>query len=103
MTSSPITTYSGRGTTKKNVDKDKHTIIYTGKSVPPKLAGEEGMNKSPLHVNLTRGDDKLDPRSRINLGKTYPVEWNTKVKEIGCLDKSSMVKLTSYWKSLMDT
>ena len=61
------------------------------------------MNKNPLRVIPVRADEKLDTRSRINLGKTYPVEWNTKVKEIGRLEKSSLVKMIAYWKSLINT
>ncbi|KAL8882022.1 MAG: hypothetical protein Q9198_000897 [Flavoplaca austrocitrina] len=98
----PITTYSGQGAAKKSIDKNAHAIIYTGSSPPEILQGEQGMNKSPLRVVPVRPDAKLDPRSRVNLGKTYPVEWNTKVKEIGRLDKSSLVKLISYWKALMN-
>lgn len=61
------------------------------------------MNKNPLRVIPARADEKLDPLSRVNLRKTYPVEWNTKVKEIGRLGKSSHVKMISYWKTLMNT
>ncbi|KAI4272962.1 MAG: hypothetical protein LQ337_004962 [Flavoplaca oasis] len=98
----PITTYGGKGAAKKSIDKNAHTIIYTGSSPPEILQGEQGMNKSPLRVVPVRPDAKLDTRSRVNLGKTYPVEWNTKVKEIGRLDKSSLVKLINYWKTLMN-
>ncbi|KAL8913058.1 MAG: hypothetical protein Q9171_002038 [Xanthocarpia ochracea] len=99
----PITTYSGKGATKKSIDKNAHAIIYTGSSPPERLPGEQGMNKNPLRVIPVRADEKLDTRSRINLGKTYPVEWNTKVKEIGRLEKSSLVKMIAYWKSLINT
>ncbi|KAI4261936.1 MAG: hypothetical protein L6R42_002879 [Xanthoria sp. 1 TBL-2021] len=99
----PILTYSGKGATKKSIDKNAHAIIYTGSSAPEKLPDEQGMNKNPLRVIPVRADEKLDPVSRVNLRKTYPVEWNTKVKEIGRLDKSSHVKMISYWKTLMNT
>ncbi|KAL8920318.1 MAG: hypothetical protein Q9172_004550 [Xanthocarpia lactea] len=93
----------GKGATKKSIDKNAHAIIYTGSSPPERLPGEQGMNKNPLRVIPVRADEKLDTRSRINLGKTYPVEWNTKVKEIGRLEKSSLVKMIAYWKSLINT
>ena len=99
---SPITTYGGKGAAKKSIDKNAHAIIYTGSSAPEQLQGEQGMNKSPLRVLPVRPDAKLDTRSRVNLGKIYSVEWNTKVKEIGRLDKASLVKLISYWKALMN-
>ncbi|KAL8730156.1 MAG: hypothetical protein Q9166_004239 [cf. Caloplaca sp. 2 TL-2023] len=91
----------GKGATKKSIDKNAHAIIYTGSDPPERLSEEKGMNKSALRVIPVRADEKLDPRSRVNLGKTYPVEWNTKVKEIGRLEKSSLVKMITYWKSLM--
>ncbi|KAL8774282.1 MAG: hypothetical protein Q9209_001033 [Squamulea sp. 1 TL-2023] len=83
-------TYSGQGAAKKSVDKNAHAIIFTSTSPPEKLPGEHGMNKSPLRVIPVRADEKLDSRSRVNLAKPYSIEWNTKVKEIGCLDKSSL-------------
>ncbi|KAL8847873.1 MAG: hypothetical protein Q9221_007084 [Calogaya cf. arnoldii] len=98
----PILTYRGKGATKKIVDKSAHAIIYTGSSAPEKLPDEQGMNKNPLRVIPVRADEKLDTRSRVNLGKTYPVEWNTKVKEIGRVEKASLVKLLTYWKLLMN-
>lgn len=61
------------------------------------------MKKSPLQVIPIRADEKLDSMSRVNLGKTYTVEWNTKVKEIGNVEHSSLVKMINYWKKLMDT
>ncbi|KAL8645618.1 MAG: hypothetical protein Q9226_007219 [Calogaya cf. arnoldii] len=98
----PILTYRGKGATKKSVDKSAHAIIYTGSSAPERLPEEQGMNKNPLRVIPVRADEKLDPLSRVNLGKTYPVEWNTKVKEIGRIEKPSLVKLLTYWKLLMN-
>ncbi|KAL8805310.1 MAG: hypothetical protein Q9200_005483 [Gallowayella weberi] len=92
MTSSPILTYSGKGATKKSIDQSAHAIIYTGKAPPDKLPEEQKMNKNPLRVIPVRPDEKLDSRSRINLGKTYTVEWNTKVKEIGHLERNSLDK-----------
>ncbi|KAL8786391.1 MAG: hypothetical protein Q9213_002807 [Squamulea squamosa] len=98
----PIMTYGGQGAAKKSVDKTAHAIIFTGKSPPERLPGEQGMDKSPLRVIPVRPDEKLDSRSRINLAKTYSIEWNTKVKEIGCLDKPSLVKMMAYWRNLMN-
>ncbi|KAI4229552.1 MAG: hypothetical protein LQ349_006382 [Xanthoria aureola] len=96
----PITTYSGHGATKKSVDQTAHAIIYTGSSAPVKLPGEQGMNKNPLRVIPVRADEKLDPLSRVNLGKTYTVEWNTKVKEIGRIEKTSLINMLAYWRKL---
>ncbi|KAL8949705.1 MAG: hypothetical protein Q9222_004214 [Ikaeria aurantiellina] len=94
----PITTYSGKGTAKRNIDKSAHAIIYTGSLPPEKTPEEHGMNKTAIKVLPVRQDEKLDPMSRVNLGKTYSIEWNNKVKEIGCVEPKSLVRLISYWK-----
>ncbi|KAI4214757.1 MAG: hypothetical protein LQ351_002833 [Letrouitia transgressa] len=96
----PITTYQGRGATKHGIDQRSHTIVFSGTYAPPKLPGEDKMNKVPLKVDLFSPSEKLDEKSRINLGKPYPIEWNVKVKEIGQLDKSSTQKMIAYWKDL---
>ncbi|KAI4106945.1 MAG: hypothetical protein L6R37_001944 [Teloschistes peruensis] len=92
----------GKGTMKKGVDKNAHTIIYTGDRVPQKLSGEREMRKAPLRVIPDGPEEMLDPMSRINLGKPYPVEWNNRVKPIGRLDSASRVQLMAYWKSLVN-
>ncbi|KAI4174588.1 MAG: hypothetical protein LQ343_002161 [Gyalolechia ehrenbergii] len=91
----------GQGAAKKGVDQNAHTIIYTGSRPPNKQASEQGMKKSPLRVIPVRADEKLDSMSRVNLGKTYTIEWNTKVKEIGDVELNSLVNMKAYWKQLL--
>ncbi|KAL9603953.1 MAG: hypothetical protein Q9219_000891 [cf. Caloplaca sp. 3 TL-2023] len=93
----------GQGAAKKGVDQNAHTIIYTGSRAPERQPTEHAMKKSPLQVIPVRPDEKLDSMSRVNLGKTYTIEWNTKVKEIGYVERDSLVKMISYWRKLMDT
>lgn len=97
----PILTYRGQGAAKKGVDQSAHTIIYTGSRPPSKQANEHGMKKAPLRVIPSKPEEKLDPMSRVNLGKTYTVEWNTKVKEIGDVDHKDLVNMKAYWKQLL--
>ncbi|KAI4197150.1 MAG: hypothetical protein LQ346_003067 [Caloplaca aetnensis] len=99
----PILTYSGKGAGKKGVDQKAHAIIYTGGDPPERLATEVGMNKTPIRVIPSRADEKLDPVSRVNMGKMFTVEWNTKVKDIGLVDKSSLVRLLAYWRQIINT
>ncbi|KAI4132796.1 MAG: hypothetical protein LQ338_000500 [Usnochroma carphineum] len=99
----PITTYSGKGAGKKGVDQKAHTIIYTGSHPPAKLSTEKDMRKTAIQVIPSRQDEKLDPKSRVNLGKMYTVEWNTKVKGIGQVEKNSLVKLLGYWRQILNT
>ncbi|KAL8708496.1 MAG: hypothetical protein Q9220_006654 [cf. Caloplaca sp. 1 TL-2023] len=99
----PITTYSGRGAAKNNIDKSAHAIIYTG-SLPPGTNPEEhGMSKTAIKVLPVGSDVTLHPMSRVNLGKTYSIEMNNKVKEIGRVDPKSLNKLITSWKTLMNT
>lgn len=60
------------------------------------------MNKDPLRINLCSPDDKLDPRSRINLGREHPIDHNVKVKNIGDVDERSLPKLVQYRKAVRD-
>lgn len=61
------------------------------------------MNKEPLRINLCSPDDKLDPRSRINLGRVHPIDHNVKVKNIGDIDERFLPKLVQYRKAVRDT
>ncbi|MCJ1465142.1 hypothetical protein MMC07_003758 [Pseudocyphellaria aurata] len=98
----PITTYGNRATTKPGVDQSSHTIVYSGRTAPEKLSGETNMNKDPLRISLCTPDDKLDPRSRINLGREYSIDHNVKVKYIGDVDERSLPKLIQYRKAVRD-
>ncbi|MCJ1427347.1 hypothetical protein MMC29_005250 [Sticta canariensis] len=98
----PITTYGGRATTKPGVDQTSHTIVYSGKTPPEKLSEETKMNKEPLRINLCSPDDKLDSRSRINLGREHPIDHNVKVKNIGKIDERSLPKLVQYRRAVRD-
>ena len=99
---SPITTYSGRATTKPGVDQSAHTIVYTDKKPPEKLEGEKRMNKDPLRITPRSPDEKLDPLSRINLGKVQPIQHNWKVREIGKVEEKCLPKLVKYYKAVRD-
>ena len=94
--SSPITTYSGRGTTKIGVDQNAHTIVYTQNVPPPKLPGEVKMAKDPLRVIVDDPQDKLDPKSRINLGKLIQIDHNMRVKSLGMIAPQDLAILLNY-------
>jgi hypothetical protein len=72
--------------------------VYSESTAPPKLAGETHMNKDPLRITLDNPKNKLDPKSRINLGKRTPIDHNVKVKSIGVMDPPSLPKLLHYEK-----
>jgi hypothetical protein len=93
----PINTYNRRGTTNRR-DASAHAVAYTTRNPPALLQGEH-LDKEPIKVNAKPGQS-LDPTSRINFGKTYTVEHNVLVLELGKVDDSDLHFLRNYWFSL---
>ena len=61
------------------------------------------MWRDPIRIVPKRPGDIFDPRSRINLGKTYRIhKGESKVKEIGYVDEESLPKLLDYRKEISD-
>ena len=54
------------------------------------------MSKDPIRIIPSSVAEKLDPKSRINIGKVYPINHNIKVKDIGRVDQNSLPKLLAY-------
>ncbi|MCJ1265487.1 hypothetical protein MMC22_005367 [Lobaria immixta] len=79
----PISTNKGQGAAKKGLRQEEHTIVYTSPEAPLKLASETRLHKTPIKIDLVNPSEKLDPCSRLNLGKFYPVEHNVRVCEVG--------------------
>ncbi|KAL8828584.1 MAG: hypothetical protein Q9170_006544, partial [Blastenia crenularia] len=98
-----IKTYGGRGAAKRGVDANSHAIVYTTAHPPAQLENEPKLIRHPIRVCTSSPENKLAPASRVNLGKTYTVEFNSKVKEVGMVDRLSIPRLVSAWKALMDT
>ncbi|KAH1345820.1 hypothetical protein KXV68_004133 [Aspergillus fumigatus] len=92
----PITTYGGQGVAKPGVDPAKHAIVYMRGSVPTCKPDEPRMTKEPLEINPARPDERLDEMSRLNFGKVYTVEHNVKVRHVGMISSTSMVKFRGY-------
>jgi len=91
-----ISTHGGRACTKPGLDQRKHTIVYTGAQPPDKLPGENRLNKEPIRIIPIDQSEKLDPLSRVNLAKTYPIEHNIRVKEVGRVSQADLKKLQTY-------
>ena len=60
------------------------------------------MCKEPIYVKAISSLEKLDPLSRVNLTKTYPVEHKSKIKEIGMVSSSDLKRLIGYWRNSND-
>ncbi|KAF2251135.1 hypothetical protein BU26DRAFT_276633 [Trematosphaeria pertusa] len=95
-----ISTYSGRGTLKPGCNPREHAPIYFVGSSPVWLVGEHerGMTKDPIAVEPADSSLTMPVSSRIRFGKTYPIEWNVKVKDIGRVVPEDLRKLITYWK-----
>ncbi|KXT14170.1 hypothetical protein AC579_9257 [Pseudocercospora musae] len=86
----PIATYGSRGVSARAVRKGEHAIIHTGKEAPRLMVeesrlrpGEQPIRGEAIRVDTFNREDKLDPTSRINLGKVYTIEHSLKVKGFG--------------------
>jgi hypothetical protein len=80
---------------------EEHAIVYLSGTDPGScyLRGEyqSGMVKEPIEVVPVDASITLRYDSRIRFGKTYPIEKNVKVKDIGQVHPSHTGKLVQYW------
>ena len=90
----PVTTYDGRGYTKRGIKIEDHGLIYSSKDAPPRV---KGMDKESLRVVLSPKAEKIVNPSYINYGRAYTVETNVKVRDVGELDSSSRRRLVKYY------
>ncbi|RYN75555.1 hypothetical protein AA0117_g6212 [Alternaria alternata] len=97
----PIGTHAGRGTLKKGCFPWEHAIVYLSGTDPETcyLPGEResGMIKQPIEIVPVDSSITLRSESRIRFGKTYPIEKNVKVKDIGMVHPNHLGKLSQYW------
>jgi hypothetical protein len=100
LTSSPITTYSGQGTTKHGCKPSEHAIVYISGRRPQYVEGEYGNGMTMEPIEIVPADATVDfhPASRLRFNKTFPIEWNVKVKEIGRVASHDLVKMSRYWQ-----
>ena len=79
----------------------EHAIVYLPGTDPTTcyLPGEydSGMTKEPIEITPVDTSIVLRPESRIRFGKTYPIEKNVKVKDIGQVNPNHLSKLFQYW------
>lgn len=98
--SSPITTYSGRGTLKPGCNAAEHALVYSQGTEPSYFPGEreKGLTKDPIEIIPSNPKETINTASRLRFGRAYPVEWNVKVKEIGMVAPSHMGRLIQYYR-----
>ena len=94
----PVTSYNGDAINKKGIRREEHGFICSRPTPPKPLPG---MLPEALQVCLSKGAPSLSDSSLVNYGKTYNVETNVKVKDIGELDSASKRILRRYWKQVL--
>jgi len=94
----PISTYGEHGTLRRH-DASHHSIVYTSQVAPEPLNGEQ-LDKHAIQI-IPRDNQTLRPRSRVNFSKTYTVEHNVRVKEIGKVGDNDLAWVLLYWKQAM--
>lgn len=75
-------------------------MVYTSTHPPSQLYYEPVLVRPPIKIIARSADNKLDPASRVNLGKVYPVEHNAKVRDLGKVEESAFPRLLADWKTL---
>jgi hypothetical protein len=55
------------------------------------------LNKEPIEIEPVDPAIHLRPNTCIHFGKTYPIEMNVKVKDIGRVRASQLSRLLEYW------
>lgn len=96
---SPISTYGGQGTLKYGCVPSEHSVVYFIATKPTLFCREE-LFKEPIAVRPADPSLKMDPASRLNYGKTYPIEMNVKVKDIGDVIPEDLSNLLAYYREV---
>jgi hypothetical protein len=84
-----------RGATRHGLIMSDHGIIHTTPEAPDQLPGEQ-LTKYSIRVEPT-DSETLAPASRVNYGKTYAVEHNVKVLDIGLVVESHRYMIPTYF------
>ena len=93
----PVFTYSGRATKKPGVRAEEHAVAYDSTKSPLLLQGETGITKASIGVNM-EGNQTLNTASRIYFGIHHPIQYNVKVKNIGCVCTEHIHSLVGSWR-----
>ncbi|KAI8937920.1 hypothetical protein NX059_005602 [Plenodomus lindquistii] len=97
-----IGTYSGRGVLKPGCVPKEHAIVYSAGTNPAScyIPGEyeSGMDKEPIQIDPVNRGITLSFDSRIRFSKTYPIEMNVKIKDIGRVNPAYLSLLLQYWR-----
>lgn len=95
-----ISTYNGRATTKPGCIPAEHSIVYFPGTNPNGcyVSGESRMEKEPIKIIPTDPHEIMRRESRLRFGKTFSIEMNVKVKDIGRVCEEDRSNLVAYWR-----
>ncbi|KAG9186223.1 hypothetical protein G6011_02779 [Alternaria panax] len=94
----PVFTYGNRATTKPGVRPDEHAIAYSHGYSPQLVVGEQQLQKTSIPVVMNADERPLSAASRIYFGIHHPIQYNVKVKDLGCVHPDFMATFSGYWK-----
>lgn len=102
--SSAITTYGNRGVLKPGCNPKEHTIVFSKGYQPQYVPGEyeRGMTKSPIAVESAEPGEYMSATSRLRFGKTYTIECNVKVRDMGMVVPEHRIMLARYYQDERD-
>ena len=63
--------------------------------MPEKLAGEVAMTRDPIRL-VMRGNKSMNSSVLINMGKEYPIDYESRVRREGRVHADSIPKLLEY-------
>jgi hypothetical protein len=93
----PINTFQGQGTTKSTLNVQDHAaVVQVGARMIPHPQ-EQQLQKQPISVIIEEPGVTIDPMSRVNFAKTYSIEYNVKVRNIGRLNAESVKLMEQYF------
>lgn len=102
---SAINNYGNCGVLNSGCDPAEHTIVYSEGYQPQYVAGEfeRGMIKHPIAIAQGELGESVLATSRLRLGKTYTIECNVKVRDMGMVIPKHMTLLLRYYQDERDT
>ncbi|KAH7066346.1 hypothetical protein BKA63DRAFT_585380 [Paraphoma chrysanthemicola] len=96
-----MTTYGRRGVIYPGCVASEHAPVYVSSTRPSLLKGEReiGMTIEPFAIDLTDEEWTLDSTCRIRLSRTYSIEMNVKVRDIGMIVEQDRERLLNCYRN----
>ena len=84
---------------KKGCVPSEHSVVYVRGTNPSFFAGEyeSGLTKASICIEPADASVRMTPQSRVHYAKSYPIEMNVKVKDIGNVASEDLPKFIEYY------